>query len=152
MSDSIRVPSKTVAWFKAIAKLFIPVAMIAAGTAWTTAASWIKTRTSVDEIRPLIGECNALAKGAQDQLKTQHAQIYTLQETGQTLAEMVVELHAQAEVVRAYSGSKRLPEYVERARKFYRAEFERQQVEHPHELVRALQLTRLAVWRPDRSP
>lgn len=152
MSDSIHVPSKIGAWLKAIAKLFIPVVMVAAGTAWTTAYGWIKTRTSVDEIKPLIGECNAAAKEAQDQAKTQHAQIYTLQETALTLAEMVVELHAQAEVVRAYSGNKRFPEYVERARKFYHAEFERQQVEHPHEIVRALQLTRLAVWRPDRSP
>lgn len=152
MSDSIRVPSRVVAWFKAIGKLFIPVAMIAAGTAWTTAYSWIKTRTSVDEIKPLISDCNVIAKDAQDQTKTQHVQIFALQQSVLTLAEMVVELHAQAEVERAYSGNKHFPAYVERARKFYRAEFERQQVEHPHEIMRALQLTRLAVWRPDRSP
>lgn len=152
MSDSIRVPSKTVAWLKAVAKLFIPVAMIAAGTAWTTAYSWIQTRTSVDEVRSLIGACNALAKDAQDQVETQHVQIFALQQTALTLAEMAVELHAQAEVERAYAGSRHFAQYVERARKFYRAEFERQRVEHPHEIVRALQLTRLAVWRPDRSP
>ena len=150
MSDSIRVPSHTAAWLRGLAKLLVPVVMVAAGTAWTTAYSWIKTRTSVDEIKPLISDCNVIAKDAHDRAKTQHVQIFALQQTALTLAEMIVVLHAQAEVERAYSHSKRFPEYVTAARRFYSAEFERELTEHPGELVRALKAAQRAVWRPDR--
>lgn len=151
MSDSIHVPSSQVKRAKALAKFFIPIIMVAAGTAWTTAVTWFRTRTSVDEVRPLIAECNTIAKDAKSMAKEQHAQIYALQNTVLLLAEIEVGLHAQAEVNRAYANSKHYPEYVERARRFYAAEFARQQTMHPNDIVRALTLTRLAVWRPDRD-
>jgi Zn-dependent metalloprotease len=151
MSDSIHVPGQTVKRIKALAKLFVPVVTIAAATAWTTTATWIRTRTSTDEVTKMTADCTTIAKEAQDQTKTQHVQIFALQQTALTMADTLIELHAQAEVERAYSGSKRLPEYIDRARKFYKAEFERQQADHPNDIVRALTLARVAVWRPDRD-
>lgn len=151
MSESIHVPGQTVKRIKALAKLFIPVVMIAAGTAWTTTVTWFRTRPSTDEVTKLTGDCATIAKDAQDQANRQHVQILSLQNTVLLLANATVLLHAQAEVERAYSGTKRFPEYVERARKFYAAEFERQQLEHPNDIVTALTLTRLKMWRPDRD-
>jgi hypothetical protein len=150
-SESIHVPSGTVKRAKAIAKFFIPIVMVAAGTAWTTTVTWFKTRPSTADVQKLTADCTTLAKEAQDQTKTNHVQIFALQDAALTLARMAVELHAQAEVLRAYGGSKRLPEYIDRARKFYAAELERQLDEHPGELVRALKQAQRAVWRPDRD-
>ena len=151
MSDSIHVPSATAKHLKALAKLFVPVIMIAAGTAWTTAVSWFRTRPSTTEVQKLTAECTTLAKEAQERSETNHAQIYELQNAALAQARLAIELHAQAEVERAYFGSKRFPEYVERARKFYRAEFEKALDEHPGELVRAVNLAQRALWRPDRN-
>jgi hypothetical protein len=162
MSESIHVPSQTVKRLRALAKLFVPVAMIAAGTAWTTTVTWFRTRTSaeeirpeitrqIDEIRPLLVECGTKAKDALAQANTQHVQVYALQQTALTLATALVELHAQAEVERAYPHSGQLSSFIERARKAYAREFERQLTEHPNDLVTAVKLTRLKVWRPDRD-
>ena len=151
MSESIHVPSYTVKRAKALAKLFVPVITIAAATAWTTTATWFRTRPSVDEVTKMTAECTKTAKDAQDQTRVQHVQIFALQQTALIMANAVVELHAQAEVTRAYGTSKRFAEYCERARRFYVREFERQQTEHPNDIVRALTLTRLHVWRPDRD-
>jgi hypothetical protein len=152
MSESIHVPGSTVKRLKALAKLFVPVITIAAATAWTTSVTWFRTRPSTADVQKLTGECTAIAKEAQDQAKTNHVQIYALQDAALTLAREAIALHAQAEVMRAYSASKRLPEYIDRARKFYAAEFERELDEHPGELVRALRQAQRAVWRPDRDP
>lgn len=162
MSESIHVPTHTVRRLRSVAKLFIPVITIAAGTAWTTSATWVRTRTSLEEIEPLIkkgfdeikpklDECNDSAKGAHALIDTQRVQIYALQQSALSLVGTLVELHAQAEVARAYGSSKRLPEYIERARRFYAREFERQLSMHPNDIVQALRVTKLAVWRPDRN-
>lgn len=128
----------------------MPVVAVAAATAWTTTVTWFETRPSVRDVQKLTGACTAIAKDAQEAGKVNHVQIYALQQTALALALMVVELHAQAEVERAYHGSKRLSEYIARARVFYLAEFERQQEAHPNDIVKALRHTRAAVWRPDR--
>lgn len=165
MSESIHVPSQTVKRVRGIAKLFIPVAMIAAGTAWTTTVTWFRTRTSAEEVRPEIKrQIDALApalakcaegvegaKDAQAQAAVQHVQIFALQQTALSMAATLIELHAQAEVVRAYGHSPQVSAYIERARRFYTREFKRQQTEHPNDIVQALELTKLAVWRPDRD-
>jgi hypothetical protein len=151
MSESIHVPGQTVKRVKALAKLFVPVVTIAAATAWTTTVTWFRTRPSTAEVQKLTGDCTSVAKDAQDQAKTNHVQIYALQQTSLALAELAVDLHAQAEVERAYGGSKRLPEYIDRARKFYEAEFARQLATHPGDIVLALTLTQRTVWRPDRD-
>jgi hypothetical protein len=150
-SDSIHVPSAQAKRLKALAKFVLPIIGIAAGTAWTTTATWIRTRPSSDDVAKTTAECTTLAKDAQDQGKTHHAQIYALQDAALQLARITIGLHAQAEVERAYSGSKRLPEYIDRARKFYTAEFERELDEHPGELVRAVRQAQRVVWRPDRD-
>lgn len=151
MSESIHVPSAQVKRWKALVKLFVPIVAVAAGTAWTTTVTWFKTRPSAEDVAKLTGDCTAVAKQAEDIGKTNHVQIYALQDAALMLARMAIELHAQAEVVRAYGASKRLPEYIERARKFYTAELERELDEHPGELVRALKQAQRAVWRPDRD-
>jgi hypothetical protein len=151
MSESIHVPSDTVKRWKALAKLFVPVITIAAATAWTTTATWFRTRPSTDEVTKITADCTTIAKDAQDQTKTQHAQILSLQNTVLLIANESIDLFAQTEVMRAYPGSKRLPEYVDRARKFYAAEYARQQTEHPNDVITALTLARLKVWRPDRD-
>lgn len=151
MSDSIHVPSAQAKRLKALAKFVLPIIGIAAGTAWTTTATWIRTRPSADEVAKTTAECTTLAKEAQDQGKTNHVQIYALQDAALQLARLTIELHAQAEVMRAYNGNRRMPEYIDRARKFYAAEFERELDEHPGEVVRAVRQAQRAVWRPDRD-
>lgn len=151
MSESIHVPSAQVKRWKALLKLFVPIVAVAAGTAWTTTVTWFKTRPSADDVAKLTGDCTAVAKQAEDLGKTNHVQIFALQNTSLELARTAIALHAQAEVVRAYFGSKRLPEYIERASRFYEAAFERELDAHPGEVVRALKLARAAVWRPDRD-
>lgn len=154
-SESIHVSSTTVrrgrALFQLLLKLLLPVMGVAAVTAWTTTATWFKTRTSLADVQTLTTECTTIAKDAQGQGNTQKVQIYALQQTVLALAETIVELHAQAEVERAYYASKRLPEYIARARSFYLAEFERQQDAHPNDIVKALKYTRAVAWRPDRN-
>lgn len=151
MSDSIHVPSETARRAKAIAKLLVPVILTAAGTSLTTTWGWVRSRTSVDEMRPLIVDVSLIAKEAQSQGHTNHGQILALQEMAGELAKTAIELHAQAEVDRAYSASKRRGEYIERARRFYARELERQLAAHPGNPGEALRLSRLAVWRPDRD-
>lgn len=151
MSDSIHVPGQTVKRIKALAKLFIPVVTIAAATAWTTTVTWFRTRPSTAEVQKLTADCTTIAKEAQDQGKTNHVQIYALQQTALKLAETAIELHAQAEVARAYGKSPHLPEYIDRARKFYANEFARELDERPGDIVRSLAQARRAVWRPDRD-
>ena len=151
MSESIHVPSQTVRRATAIGKLLVPVILTAAATSLTTTWGWIRSRTSVDEIRPLIVDVSLIAKEAQSQGHTNHGQVLALQALGDELAKTSIELHAQAEVDRAYSGSKRRSEYIERARRFYARELERQLAAHPGNPGEALRLSRLAVWRPDRD-
>ncbi len=151
MSDSFYVPGPTVKRWRAIAKLFVPIVMVAAGTAWTTTVTWFKTRPSTEEVTKLTASCTTVAKDAQAKYDTQHVQIYALQQSALDLATAMVELHAQSEVTRAYWNSKRLPEYIDRARKFYALEFARQQTEHPNNVPLAFKLTIGRVWRPDRD-
>lgn len=149
--ESIRVPAATVRRATAIGKLLIPVVLTAAATAATTTWGWIRSRTSVDEIRPLIVDVNLIAKEAQSQGHTNHSEVLALQALAVELAKATVELHAQAEVDRAYSKSPRRGEYIERARRFYTRELERQLASHGTNPAEAVRLTRLAIWRPDRD-
>lgn len=151
MSGSIHVPGPTVQRFKAIAKLLVPVILTAAATSATTTWGWIRSRTSVDEIRPLIIDVTIIAKASQSQGFANHQDIAALQQLTLELSKSVIELHAQAEVERAYGKSPRKPEYIERARRFYLRELERLLVLHRNDPSEAVRLTRLAVWRPDRN-
>jgi hypothetical protein len=149
--ESIRVPAATVRRAKAIAKLLVPVVLTAAATAATTTWGWIRSRTSVDEVRPLIVGATLIAKEAQSQGHTNHGEILALQALGVELAKTAIALHAQAEVDRAYSKSPRRVEYIDRAQRYYARELERQLTAHGVNTGEALRLARLAVWRPDRD-
>ena len=151
MPDSIHVPGPTVSRAKAIAKLLVPVILASVATSATTTWSWIKSRTSVDEIRPLIVDVTVMAKASQSQGFSNHQDVAALQSLTLELSKTVIELHAQAEVERAYGKSPRKPEYIERARRFYLRELERLLVLHRNDPAEAIRLTRLAVWRPDRD-
>ena len=151
MSESIRVPASTVRRATAIGKLLVPVVLTAAATAATTTWGWIRSRTSVDEVRPLLVDVTLVAKEAQSQGHTNHGEILALQALALEMAKTLIELHAQAEVDRAYAKSPRRAEYIERARRFYAREFERRLAEHGANPAEALRLSRLAVWRPDRD-
>lgn len=151
MAESIHVPSSTVRRVKGIAKLLIPVVLTAAATSLTTTWTWIKTRTSVDEVRPLIVEAKIVAKAAQEQAFSNQQEARKLRHLAMELAKATIDLHAQAEVERAYSKSPRRVEYMDRARRFYARELERLLTEHPNSPADAVRLTRLAVWRPDRN-
>ena len=151
MSGSIHVPASTVQRIKAIVKLLVPVVLAAVATSLTTTWAWIKTRTSVDEVRPLVADVSIVAKAAQSQGFSNHQDLVALQQLAAELARTTIELHAQAEVDRAYSKSPRRTEYIDRARRFYIRELERRLTEHPQNAADAVRLTRLAVWRPDRD-
>ena len=151
MGESIYVPAATASRIKGAAKLLIPVILTAAATSFTTTLGWIKTRTSVDEVRPLIVDVSIIAKAAQSQGFSNHQTLVQLQQLSAELAKATIELHAQAEVDRAYSKSPRRYEYIERARRFYQRELDRRLTEHPSNPADAVRLTRLAVWRPDRD-
>ena len=151
MPGSIHVPASTVQRVKGIAKLLVPVILTAAATSATTTWGWIKSRTSVEEIRPLIVDVTIVAKAAQSQGFSNHQDIAALQQLTLELSKTAIELHAQAEVERAYGKSPRKPEYIERARRFYLRELERLLVLHRSDPAEAIRLTRLAVWRPDRD-
>lgn len=148
---SIHVPATTVQRLKGIAKLLVPVILTAAATSLTTTWGWIRSRTSVEEVRPLLADVTIIAKAAQSQGFANHQDTVALQQLAAELARATIELHAQAEVDRAYSKSPRRPEYIERARRFYARELERRLVEHPSNPAEAVRFTRLAVWRPDRD-
>jgi hypothetical protein len=148
---SIHVPGPTVQRAKSIAKLLVPVILTAAATSATTTWGWIKSRTSVEEIRPLLVEVTIAAKAAQSQGFTNHQDLAAQQSLALELSKSLIELHAQAEVDRAYGKSPRRPEYIERARRFYLRELERLLVLHRNDPAEAVRLTRLAVWRPDRD-
>lgn len=120
-------------------------------TAWTATVTWFKTRTSVEEVQPLIVDVNLIAKAGQSQAHTNHADIQIQRELTSELARAMIELHAQAEVDRAYASNKRRSEYIERAKRFYMREFDRLLAEYPNHPSEAIRLTRLAVWRPDRD-
>ncbi len=151
MGDSIYVPAATASRLKGIIKLLVPVVLTAAATSATTTWGWIKSRTSVDEIRPLIADVSITAKAAQSQGFGHHQSIIALQQLALELSKATIELHAQIEVDRAYSKSPRRNEYIDRARRFYARELERRLVEHPNNPADAVRFTRLAVWRPDRD-
>lgn len=151
MPGSIHVPASTVQRAKSIAKLLVPVILTAAATSATTTWGWIKSRTSVEEIRPLIVDVTIVAKAAQSQGFSNHQALVALQSLSAEMARSVIELHAQSEVERAYGKSPRKPEYIERARRFYVRELERRLAEHRSDPAEAIRLTRLAVWRPDRD-
>lgn len=151
MAESIHVPSSTVRRIKGVAKLLIPVVLTAAATSLTTTWTWIKSRTSVDEVRPLIVEATVIARAAQSQGFTAHQDVIALKALATELAKTTIDLHAQAEVERAYSKSPRRVEYMDRARRFYARELERRLSEHPNNPAEAMRFTRLAVWRPDRD-
>lgn len=150
-AESIHVPASTVRRVSGIAKLLIPVVLTAAATSLTTTWGWIRSRTSVDEIRPLIVEVSITAKAAQSQGFTTHQEVLALKALAAELAKATIELHAQIEVDRAYSKSPRRNEYIDRARRFYARELERRLTEHPNNPAEAVRFTRLAVWRPDRD-
>lgn len=151
MTQSLHVPAATVSRVKAITKLLIPVILTAAATSATTTWTWIKSRTSVDEVRPLVADVSIVAKAAQAQGFSNHQDVTTLQQLTAELARTTIELHAQAEVDRAYNKSPRRSEYIERARRFYVRELERRLTEHPNNPAEAVRFARLAVWRPDRD-
>jgi hypothetical protein len=151
VGESIYVPAATATRLKGFAKLLIPVVLTAAATSATTTWGWIKSRTSVDEIRPLITDVTIIAKAAQSQGFSNHQVLLQLQQLSAELARTTIELHAQAEVDRAYGKSPRRPEYIERARRFYQRELDRRLAEHPSNPAEAVRFTRLAVWRPDRD-
>lgn len=150
-SESIHVPAHAVRRITGVAKLLVPVVLTAAVTSLTTTWGWIKTRTSVQEIEPLLVEVRLIAKAAQSDSFANHNELVSLQKLSIELAETSVELHAQAEVDRAYNKSPRRAEYIERARRFYLRELKRLLEIHPHDPAEAVRLTRLAVWRPDRD-
>lgn len=149
--ESIHVPSSTVRRVKGIAKLLIPVVLTAAATSITTAWGWLKTRTSVEEIRPLLVDVTIVAKAAQSQGFSTQQDVNMLKALSLELAKATIDLHAHAEVERAYSKSPRRTEYIDRARRFYARELERRLHEHPNNPAEAVRFTRLAVWRPDRD-
>ena len=149
--ESIHVPSSTVRRIKGVAKLLIPVVLTAAATSLTTAWGWLKTRTSVEEIRPLIVDVSIIAKAAQSQGFSTQQDVTMLKTLAVEMAKATIDLHAQAEVDRAYSKSPRRTEYMDRARRFYARELERRLNEHPTNPADAVRFTRLAVWRPDRD-
>ena len=151
MPGSIHVPASTVQRLKGIAKLLIPVILTAAATSATTTWGWIKSRTSVEEVRPLIVDVTIVAKAAQSQGFTNRQDILALQALTAELTRTVIGLHAQAEVERAYGKSPRKTEYMDRAMRFYARELERRLLEHRQDPAEAVRLTRLAVWRPDRD-
>jgi hypothetical protein len=150
-AESIHVPASTVRRISGIAKLLIPVVLTAAVTSLTTTWGWIRSRTSVEEIRPLLTDVTIVAKAAQSQGFSTYQDVLALKSLGNELAKSVVDLHAQSEVDRAYSKSPRRNEYIDRARRFYARELERRLTEHPNNPAEAVRFTRLAVWRPDRD-
>ena len=151
MPGSLYVPASTVQRAKGIAKLLIPVVLTAAATSATTTWGWIKSRTSVQEVQPLLVDVTIVAKAAQSQGFSNHQDILALQSLANELASTVIALHAQAEVDRAYSKSPRRTEYMDRAQRFYARELDRRFAEHRNDPAEAVRLTRLAVWRPDRD-
>ena len=151
MSDSIYVSATTGARIRAVAKLLLPLVAVAATAGWTSAYTWVRTRSSSDDVSAAVGACKTDTKDLVDKLQTQHALVYALQSDVQILAELAIDLHAQSEVERAYGASPRRVEYIDRAVRWHRAEYARRLAEVPGDVRRALTLTRLAVWRPDRD-
>jgi hypothetical protein len=151
VTESIHVPAHHVSRAKAILKLLVPVVLTAAATSATTTWGWIRSRTSVEEIRPLIVDVTIVAKAAQSASFSNEQELHAQQRVTLELCKVATELHAQSEVERAYGSSKRRIEYMDRSRRFYLRELERLLAEHRSDPAEALRLTRLAVWRPDRD-
>lgn len=148
MSDSIHVPASTVQRVLAVLRWVWPAFSIGLTTVVGFGAKWIMSRTSIEDVAPLIADVRT--KAAEAQSTAFHGCSLATEQASQLeqMRLMLLDVWATAEVDRAYSKSPRRSEYIESARRFYQRTY--------HEALRtnqpaaALELTHSAEWRPDR--
>lgn len=150
MSSSIHVPASVVERIVAIAKWLMP--MLATGITTVTALgwTWISSRTSMTEVAPEIAKVNLSAKAAQSSALTCELEAKMAHALAVETAQMALSAWAVSEVDRQYSRSQQRGEYIQRAREFYQAAFERYMEKYPTDPAKALARAREAGWRPDR--
>lgn len=119
----------------------------ALGIGW----KWLATRASTDDVAAKVAEFSSAAKAAQSSALTCETDINIQASLLHELSLMALESWSSAEVDRQYSKSPRRAEYMDRARRFYRREYETQLLTHANNPAEALRLTMLAVWRPDKE-
>jgi hypothetical protein len=148
--DSIHVKASTVERWAAVLRWVWPVVSIAMTTVAGFGFRWVLSRTSIEDVAPLIAKSNIAAAEAQSSALhcSSLAEVQSAQLT--QITKMLLDTWAIAEVDRAYSKSPRRSEYIDSARKFFAREYSDQLERHANDPARALELARAAEWRPDR--
>ena len=149
MSESIYVPSSSI---KRWTKIFGVIAAVA-GPVAPFVVDWVTTRPSRDEMSKAVEPAMSASRAAQSDVLTCSSLAASLEKLAEQQGLVTAELWGQAVVERAYNGSPRRQEYIERARNYYRRNFKRlyESPEFRGRPSQALEQTLLLTWRPDRE-
>ena len=151
--QSIHVPGSVVARVLRILGWLMPPTSVLI-SALALGYRWVGGRASVKFVATAVAPAQLAAKEAQ--ALGHHCSSVLLEHDKQLSAAwaQLVALHAELEVYRRYSTKDpvRRGELIEDGTRFFRAEFDRQLEQHPHDPAEAARRALLARWRPESRP